>query len=228
MRGKKKAAHSVLAILKVLRRTGSAKNRAGMARFGITSKKVFGVGVTPLRALARRIGKDHKLALELWSSGWLETRILAALIDDPHKVTSRQMDRWGRDFDNWAVCDTCCSVLFYKTPFAYAKVRVWGRREDEFVKRAGYALMAVLAVHDKSAPDSAFRSLFPLIKRGSTDNRNFVRKAVNWALRQIGKRNKALHKDALRLAVEILRIGTPSARWIARDAVRELSRKKPV
>lgn len=214
------------AILSYLKRKGTAHNRAGMARFGIRTKKTFGVGVKPLRSLAKVIGTDHRLAQTLWNSGYLEARLLAALIEDPDLVTSRQMDRWAAVFDNWAVCDACCSVLFDKTPFAHAKARIWSRRNAEFVKRAGYVMMAVLAVHDKKAPDSAFLKFFPLIRKGAMDDRNFVKKAVNWALRQIGKRNKNLNTRALRLATDIQRLDSSAARWIAADAIRELRAKK--
>jgi len=197
-----------------------------MARFGITSRKVFGVGTAPLRALAKQIGKNHQLAQRLWRSGYLEARILAALIEDPALVTSSQMDRWAENFDNWAVCDACCSVVFDKTPLARAKARLWSRHSDEFVKRAGYVLMAVLAVHDKKAPDTVFLKFFPLILKGAIDDRNYVKKAVNWALRQIGKRNGKLNTHALRLAAKVHRIGAPSARWIANDATRELRVKR--
>jgi 3-methyladenine DNA glycosylase AlkD len=197
-----------------------------MARFGITSRKAFGVGVRPLRSLAKSIGKNHKLASGLWRSGYLEARILAALVEDPQQVTSRQMDSWAQDFDNWAVCDACCSVVFDKTTFAYSKAAIWSRRSREFVKRAGYVMMAVLAVHDKKAPDAVFVKLFPLIRRGATDERNFVKKAVNWALRQIGKRNRNLNTRAIHLATSIRRMDSPSARWIAADALRELRAKR--
>lgn len=213
-------------ILSYLKRKGTARNRAGMARFGIRSKKAFGVGVKPLRSLAKKIGTDHRLAQALWNSGYLEARILAAIIDDPVLVTSRQMDLWAADFDNWAVCDACCSVLFDKTRFAYTKARVWSGRKSEFVKRAGYVMIAVLAVHDKKAPDTVFLKLLPLIRMGATDDRNFVKKAVNWALRQIGKRNRNLNRQALRLATDIRRLDSSAARWIAADAIRELRAKK--
>lgn len=152
----------------------------------------------------------------------MEARILAALIDDPASVGRRQMDAWAHDFDNWAVCDACCSVLFDKTPHAYAKAHQWSRRNAEFVKRAGFVMMAVLAVHDKDAPDAAFRRFFPPIRHGALDNRNFVKKAVSWAIRQIGKRNATLRADALKLAVGLRQSGNPSARWISADAIREL------
>jgi len=194
-----------------------------MARFGINSTKAFGVSARPLHALARSVGTNHRLAAELWSTGYLEARMLASLIDDPALVSPRQMDRWAGDFDNWALCDTCCGVLFDKTPFAVRKALQWNKDSREFVRRAGFVLMASLAVHDKQAPDSLFLRFFPAIRRGAVDERNFVKKAVNWAVRQIGKRNASLHPHALRLARELHALGTPSARWIASDALRELA-----
>jgi 3-methyladenine DNA glycosylase AlkD len=158
----------------------------------------------------------------LWESGIHEARILASFVDDPRLVSERQMELWVRDFDSWDVCDQCCSALFDKTPFAYSKAAEWGRREEEFVKRAGFALMAALSVHDKKAADAAFLAFLPIIKKGAADERNFVKKAVNWALRQIGKRNLSLNKAAIRAADEISKMGPKSARWIASDALREL------
>lgn len=210
-------------ILKRLRSLGSRKNIAGMARYGIISKKAFGVGAVPLQALAKEIGKNHALAARLWKSGYLEARSLASLIDEPSKVTPGQMERWVKGFDNWAVCDTCCGYLFDKTPYAVSKAVRWCRAEREFVRRAGFVLMATLAVHDKKAPDKVFEDFFPHLKRGSKDERNFVKKAVNWAVRQIGKRNYALNRKAIRLAKEIRALDTSSARWIASDALRELT-----
>ncbi|MEX2116760.1 MAG: DNA alkylation repair protein [Bacteroidota bacterium] len=213
-------------LLRRLKSLGSRRNIEGMARFGITSRRVFGVGTVPLRTLGKRIGRNHALAQRLWRSGYLEARILAALIEDPALVTSRQMDRWAQDFDNWAVCDGCCSIVFDKTPFAYSKAGTWSHSSREFVKRAGYVMMAVLAVHDKRASDAVFLKFFPHIRRGATDNRNFVKKAVNWALRQIGKRNRNLNTHTLRLAASIRQIDSPAARWIAADAIRELRSKR--
>lgn len=218
--------HTASDILKRLRSLGSRKNREGMVRFGITSKKVFGVEATQLRKLARQIGKNHALAGKLWKCGYLEARVLASLIGDPAKVTPAQMDRWVKDFDNWAVCDGCCGVLFDKTPFAIRKAVQWSRDKLEFVRRAGFVMMAELAVHDKNAPDKVFERFFPHLKRGAIDNRNFVKKAVNWAVRQIGKRNRALNKKAIRLSKEIHALGAAPALWIATDALRELTSPK--
>jgi 3-methyladenine DNA glycosylase AlkD len=210
-------------ILRHLRSLGDPKAVEGMARFGITTRKVFGVSTPDLRKTAKEIGKNHDLAQELWSTGVLEARAIAALIDEPAKVTEKQMERWVRDFDNWAVCDGCCMNLFDKTSFAWMKVIEWSKREREYEKRAAFALIAVLAVHDKEAEDKQFLSVLPIIKREATDERNFVKKAVNWALRQIGKRNLALNKKAIQTAKEIQRLDCKSARWIAADALRELT-----
>jgi 3-methyladenine DNA glycosylase AlkD len=193
-----------------------------MARFGISSKNILGVPIPAIRRVARDIGQNHKLALDLWRTGVHEARILAAFVDNPDQVTESQMESWVDDFDSWDICDQCCGGLFDKTRFAYAKAVEWSDRREEFVRRAGFALMAELAVHDKDAPDSAFEHFFGPIESGSTDQRNFVKKAVNWALRQIGKRNSKLNKEAIKLAERIQRIDSPSARWIASDAVREL------
>lgn len=214
---------SIASLLKRMQNLGSPRDVEGMARFGIVSKKVYGISVVTLRTLARGIGRNHGLAAKLWASGFLEARILAALIEEPGKVTVKQMERWVRDFDNWATCDACCSVVFDKTPHAWRKAVEWSRRKPEFVKRAGYALMAVLAVHDKKADDKQFARLFPHIKRGATDGRNFVKKAVNWALRQIGKRNRKLNKLAIKAARDIHAMDSRSAKWIASDALRELT-----
>jgi 3-methyladenine DNA glycosylase AlkD len=194
----------------------------GMARYGITTKKAFGISAPTIRALAKEIGTDQRLSLKLWSSGYLEARAIASLIGDPTKVTEAQMERWVRDFDSWAVCDGCCSNLFDKTPFASGKAFEWSKRREEYVKRAGFVLMAALAVHDKEAADRVFVRFLRVIVRASTDDRNFVRKAVNWALRQIGKRNQALNRLAIQTAGEIRRLQSRSARWIAADALREL------
>ena len=193
-----------------------------MARFGIAVDKAFGVSKPKLRKMAKEIGKDHKLALKLRNAGYLESRILASLIDEPEKVTPKQMDRWAGDFDSWDVCDQCCLNLFDKTPYAYDKIKEWSSSKKEFVKRAAFALLAVMAVHDKTAGDGIFIKFFPLIKRASTDERNFVRKAVSWALRSIGKRNESLRKKALKLSGEIYKTDSKTAKWIASDAIREL------
>lgn len=213
-------------VINFLKSRASRKNVEGMARFGINPKNALGVNIPVLRKLARQIGKNHKLAGELWDSKIHEARILAALIDDPTLVTGKQMDDWVNNFDSWDVCDQVCMNLFDKMPFAHKKALAWPKNKKEFVKRAGFALMAALASHDKKSDDSNFLKFFPAIKRESVDERNFVRKAVNWALRGIGKRNKNLNKRALTLAKEIFKIDSKSSRWIASDAIRELSAKR--
>jgi 3-methyladenine DNA glycosylase AlkD len=209
-------------LLKELKSRGDRANVEGMARFGISSRNTLGVPMPALREMGKRIGKDHRLALALWRSGIHEARILAALVDDPESVTEAQMERWARDLDSWDVCDQCCSNLFDRTGSAYRKALEWSAREEEFVKRAGFSLMASLAVHDKKAPDEAFEAFLPAIRRGAGDGRNFVRKAVNWALRQVGKRNLALNKKALALAEDLSKAESGSARWVGSDARREL------
>jgi 3-methyladenine DNA glycosylase AlkD len=194
----------------------------GMARFGITAAKAYGWSTPALKKFAGEIGKDHDLALSLWSTGILEARALAGLIDEKEKVTERQMEDWAKDFDSWAVCDGSCLNLFRYTPFAYKKCWEWSQRQEEFVKRAAFALMACLTVSDKAATDRAFLDFLPLITREAGDERNYVRKGVNWALRQIGKRNRRLNRAAIKTAREIRELGSSSARWIASDALREL------
>lgn len=197
-------------------------NIAGMARFGINSAQALGISVTELRRLARTIGRDHQLALDLWASGIHEARILASLVDEPDCVTPEQMDVWVADFDSWDVCDQVCGNLFDRTPFAFDKVAEWSYRDEEFVRRAAFALLAELAINDKRAPDDRFLACFSLIVAAATDERNYVKKAVNWALRQIGKRNPALNVHALDLSRQIQQIDSRAARWIASDALREL------
>lgn len=214
-------------VIRRLKKLANPANVAGMARYGISTKGALGVNVPVLRQMAKRIGRDHRLAAELWRTAVHEARLLAGFVDDPACVTESQMERWARDMDSWDICDLVCSDLFDKTPFAWTKAVQWPRRKEEFVKRAGFVLMAALAVHDKAAPDRAFRRFFPLLRRESRDDRNFVKKAVNWALRNIGKRNRALNRAAIREAEAIRRIDSRSARWIAADALREL-RSDPV
>jgi 3-methyladenine DNA glycosylase AlkD len=208
--------------LRELRTLGEQRNIDGMARFGIRAKVVYGVAKPKMDELARRIGKNHGLALELWATRVHDARILAGLIDQPGQVSASQMEHWVRDFDNWDVCDgTCCHLFVFAAP-AWAKAVQWSRRKKEFEKRAGFALIAYLAYRDKSAPDAKYQRLFPIIRREAHDERNFVRKAVNWALRQIGKRNLKLNRAAIQEAGRIHKIDSRAARWIAADALREL------
>ncbi|MFC1906750.1 DNA alkylation repair protein [Chloroflexota bacterium] len=210
-------------ILKKLKALSDPKAVEGMARFGINPENTYGVSVPNLRKIAREAGKDHALAQQLWASGIHEARVMASMIDKPALVTEEQLESWVKDFDSWDVCDQCCSNLFDKTKWAYQKATEWSEREEEFVKRAGFTLMATLAVHDKSAADAAFTVFLPAIIRGATDSRNFVKKAVNWALRQIGKRNLSLNAIAIQTAEEIQEIDSRSARWVAADTIRELN-----
>ena len=213
-------------VLRTLKSLANAKNRAGMSRFGIKTKNAYGISVPVLRELAKKIGTDHALALQLWEGGVHEARLLAGFVDDPSKVTERQMEKWVKDFDSWDVCDQSCGFLFDKTKFARAKAIEWTLREDEFVKRAGFVLMAALSVHDKSAEDALFLKFLPIIQKESADERNFVKKGVNWALRQIGKRNLKLNKKAIEAGKRIARLTSKSAKWIASDALRELTSKR--
>jgi 3-methyladenine DNA glycosylase AlkD len=215
-------------ILTRLRRLGSAKNRLGMARFGIVSDKVFGVGTKPLFALKKQIGRNHALALTLWKTGWYEARALAFLIADPDQVTQAMMDRWAKDFDNWAITDGTCLHLFADTPHGTSMALKWVKRKEEFVKRAGFVILAVRAVHDKKADDREFVPYLKLIEKWSKDERNGVKKGVNWALRQIGKRSLALHPKALAVAEKLAASSDPTARWIGSDAARELRGPKVI
>jgi 3-methyladenine DNA glycosylase AlkD len=211
-------------ILTWLERRGTKRNRDGMSRYGIVAPHVFGVSVAGVRDLGKRLGRDHELALALWESGWYEARMLTAFVDEPARVAPRQMDRWARDFDNWAICDGICFHLFDKTPHAWQKVDVWATRREEFVKRAAFALLAALALHDKKAEDERFVATLPLIERAASDDRNFVKKGVSWALRSIGRRSAPLHAAALELARELAGSESSPARWIGRDAARDLTR----
>lgn len=205
-----------------LKKKGTQRNKDGMARFGINVQNACGVSVTELRRLARNIGPHHALSADLWKSGVHEARILAGIIGDPMRVTERQMEEWVSEFDSWDLCDQVCSNLFDKTPFAHKKAMEWSSRKEEYVKRAGFVLMACLAVHDKRSGKGAFEKFFPVIIRECTDDRNFVKKAVNWALRQIGKRSMTLNREALEVCGKIAAIDSPAAKWIASNAKWEL------
>jgi len=209
-------------VLAELKSMGDPQAAAGMARYGINAEQALGISIPRLQGLARNIGKNHKLAGELWSCGIHEARILACMIDDPQQISEAQLERWVKEFDSWDLCDQCCNRLFRKSEFARQKALAWANRPEEFVKRAGFVLMAVLAVHDKKAPDRLFDPFFERIKAEAIDERNFVKKAVNWALRQIGKRNLSLNKKAIAVAEEIQRFESRTARWVASDALREL------
>lgn len=209
----------ILARLEILT---NKKNLAGMARFGIATDKAFGVKHPELKAIAKNYRKDHELALELWASGYHEARLLATIIDDPKTVSEAQAEAWVKDINSWDICDGFTGNLIDKTPFAYKKAIQWAHHDEEFVRRAGFALMAWLPVHDKKAPDTKFDPFFPLLIQYAGDERNFVKKAVNWALRQLGKRSVLLNKKAIQTAKHIAKIDNKAARWIAKDALKEL------
>lgn len=205
--------------LAALQALGTEEGRLGMARYGIVAAKVYGVSVANVRALAKQLGRDHDLADELWRTGWYEARLLAAFVDDPKLVTPAQMDRWAAEFENWADCDTVCFHLFDKTPHAFAKVDQWASDEREFVRRAAFALLASVALHDKKAADALFLDRLPLIEAASTDPRNFVKKGVSWALRGIGgRKNPALRVAARVIAENLVASPNKTARWVGRDA----------
>ena len=206
-----------------LQRTGTKHTLDGMARYGLPSDRAFGVAVGAMRVQAKRIGTDHALAAALWDSGWYEARMMAAFVDDPSLVTRRQMNAWAADFDNWGICDSACFHLFSRTPFAWDAARQWAKSRREFVRRGGFALMASLVLRDKDAPDARFNALLPLIERGAHDDRNFVKKGVNWALRTIGKRNAAVNEAAIATARSLSKSKEAAPRWVGADALRELA-----
>lgn len=206
-----------------LRSLADSATLSGMARFGIPSDNAFGVPVGKIRKLAKDLGRSHELAEALWQAGHYEARMLAAFVDDPAAVTPVQMDRWCRDFDSWAICDTVCFHLFDRTPHAFAKVDQWEAARAEFVKRGAFALLASLALHDKKAPDEAFARCFPLIEAAAADERNFVKKGVSWALRAVGGRNVRLHTPAMELAAFLAASDDAAPRWVGKDALRDLS-----
>lgn len=218
---------NVANLLAELQSLANPASVAGMARFGIVGKKLLGITTVELRAVAKRIGRDHELAEALWGSGIFEARILSAFIADPKRLTRRQADAWAKDFECWADCDGLCIHLFRKTPFAHELAVAWSHRREELVKRAGFTMMATLAVHDKAASNEVFGNYLGRVQAESTDERHNVKKGVNWALRQIGKRNSILNRDAIRIAKRIQKKDSKAARWIAADALRELERWKP-
>jgi 3-methyladenine DNA glycosylase AlkD len=211
------------AIVETLRGMGSEAVRTGMARFAIPSDNAFGIPVGDIQKLAKTLGRNHDLAAGLWETGWYEARMLAAFVDDPAAVTPAQMDRWCRDFDSWGICDTVCFHLFDRTPHAFRKVEVWATRRGEFQKRGSFALLASLALHDKHTPDDAFADCLPIIEAAATDGRNFVKKAVSWALRGTGGRSVRLHSLPMELAKRLATSTDATERWIGKDAVKDLS-----
>src|ERR1039457_6153687 len=214
-------------VLAELRRLANPSNVAGIARFGIAGQNLLGISVVQLRTIAKRTGRDHALAEKLWASGIFEARILTAFVAEPSRVSRRQANAWAKDFECWADCDGLCIHLFRKTPFAHDLAVAWSGRREELVKRAGFTMMATLAVHDKAAGNEVFRAYLGQVEREATDERRNVMKGVNWALRQIGKRNPILNREAIRMAKRIREEDSRAARWIAGDALRELQRWKP-
>ena len=210
-------------VMKKLESLSDNRSVNGMRKFGINTERAYGISKTRLRAIAREIGKDHFLAQKLWASAIHEAQILASMIDDPRSVTEEQMEKWVSCFDSWDLCDQCCANLFDRTTFAYECATAWSHRREEFVKRAGFALMAVLAVHDKKANNEQFKKFLHMIAEEASDDRNFVKKAMNWALRQIGERNFILNREAITTANAILETDSKNARWVASDALRELT-----
>lgn len=215
-------------IKKYLKPFGSEKNRLGMQRFGIRFEKAYGVNIPVLRKLAKEYKHNHQLALELWEKKIHELMLLAIFIDDYKQVTLKQMDNWVKDFASWDICDQCCSTLFDKTPYAFDKIFEWTQAKEEFIKRAGFVLIATMSVHNKKLDDEVFMEFFPLLEREAYDDRNFVKKAVNWALRQMGKRSKYLFDEAIKVAERISQQESNSAKWIASDALREFKIKKDI
>jgi 3-methyladenine DNA glycosylase AlkD len=213
---------SVKNVLDELESKAKPDQLAGMAKYGMTVERRLGVSVPDMRKLAKELGRDHRLALDLWRTGIAEARIVAGMVADPAKLTERQMEEWVKDIDSWDVCDQVCMNLFEKSELAWKEIIDWSEREEEFVKRTAFSLIACLAWHDKKASDERFVELLPVIMREATDERNLVKKAVNWALRNIGKRNVHLNEVAISTAKEMQRLDSKAARWIAADAIREL------
>ncbi len=210
-------------IVRQLKASANPDAVAGMARYGINPASPYGISIPVLRKIAAKAGKNHSVACALWVSGIHEARILASMVEEPRTLTEEQMEKWVQDFNSWDLCDQCCNNLFRKWSHAHEKAMAWSAREEEFVRRAGFVLMACLAVHDKQSSDEEFLRYLPQIRHASADGRNFVKKAVNWALRQIGKRNHRLNAAATKAAEEMRKLDSRPARWIAADAIRELT-----
>ncbi|MGH9219118.1 MAG: DNA alkylation repair protein [Vicinamibacterales bacterium] len=217
----KSAAAAAVAWLKA---HGDPKFRAGLARYGLPTDKAFGVSVATIQRYAKTLDRDHDLARALWRTGWTDVRMLAAFVGEPGRVTPAEMDAWCRDFDSWGIVDTVCFKLWDQSPHAWTKAVQWTKRKPEFEKRAGFVLMACLAAHDKTAKDDSFLKLLPLIEKGATDDRNFVKKGVSWALRHIGHRNAKLHAAALKTATKLAKSEDATQRWVGKDALRDLMR----
>jgi len=222
--GKDDLEKQVQAILSSLKRRSSKRTREEMGpRYGIFVDKAFGVKMGDIQQVAKKVGRNHELAAALWATGWYEARMLTSFIEEPELVTAAQMDRWCRDFDNWGICDTLCFNLFDRSPYAFSKVLKWSKSREEFVKRAAFALLACLALHDKKATDEQFKQCLPLIERAASDDRNFVKKGVSWALRLVGRRNVALHGAAVELSQRLAAADERPARWIGKGALKELT-----
>ncbi len=209
----------------LLERAGNRRTIEGYARYGIVARKPLGVPMNRVQAIARTLGVDHALAAALWKTGVYEARLLVAFVADPSKLTRAQMNAWTKQFDNWGVCDTLCFKLYDRSPHAWSCVAPWARSKDEFVRRSAFALLASLALHDKKAKDAVFVQALPLCEKAATDDRNFVKKGVSWALRSIGRRNAALRARTLAVAQRLAGSDDPSSRWISREVVRDLSRR---
>ena len=218
--------YTIKDIVAKLKSKANPDNLKGMARYGISTTNRLGNSIPFLRELAKEIGKNHKLALGLWKEGIDETRILASMIGEEDKLTEVQCEKWVADFNSWDVCDQICMNLFKKLPFAEKKIKEWAKREEEFVKRAAFSLIACITVYDKDKPDNEFIKFFPLIKKAATDERNYVKKAVSWALRNIGKRNKSLNKEVIKFAKKLEKTDHKSARWIAKDTLKDIQKEK--
>jgi 3-methyladenine DNA glycosylase AlkD len=225
---KKSIEDEVQSALSSLEEMSTDRDRENLVRFGINAKKAFGVSMANIKVLAKRLGRSHELASALWKTGWYEARMLSSLVDEPDRVTPAQMDRWCRDFDNWGICDTVCFVLFDKTPHAWSKVAEWHDNRGEFVKRASFALIASLALHDKKSADKPFLESLRFIELAASDDRNFVKKGVSWALRAVGRRNAALNSAAVKVARRLADSSETPERWVGKDALRELTNEKVV
>jgi 3-methyladenine DNA glycosylase AlkD len=218
--------YSVKDIIAKLKTNANPDNLEGMARYGMDTTNRLGNSIPTLRKLAKEIGKNHKLALELWKEGIDETRILASMIGEEDKLTEKDAEKWVGDFNSWDVCDQVCMNLFEKMPFVQKKIKEWSKREEEFVKRTAFSLIACIAWHNKELPDKELMKFFTVIKKGAKDERNYVKKAVSWALRNIGKKNKKLNKEVIKFAKELEKSDIKSAKWIAKDTLRDIQREK--
>ena len=224
----KRSTPTAAAAVAWLKAHGDPAVKAGLARYGLPTEKAFGLSVATLKDYAKTLGRDHHLAAALWKTGWTDARMLAALVGEPAKVTPAEMDAWCRDFDSWGIVDTVCFTLWDRSPHAWTKAKQWVKRQPEFEKRAGFVLMACLAAHDKTAADAAFLAFLPLIEKGASDDRNFVKKGVSWALRHIGHRSAKLHAAAIKTATRLSQSEDRTKRWVGKDALRDLTRPRVV